>query len=300
VSGKVIAVANMKGGVGKTATTVSLAEALAVDSGARVLVVDLDAQMSASFALCGNKLLDSLIRQGETVTAYLEDAVVHQQQVRLGDYIHDGVGQVTVHGHTLPLSIIAASTDLRLTEREIIFKLTERRFSMRAIEGQVWKLMADELESIKQRYDYIIFDCSPGISAMTEVAIRLADLVIVPTIPDYISALGFATFFNGLWTSKSSRQSGLPMPRSEPHLLATRVLTNARQHRDILAAWRKGAKKKNAGFKFMKVVVPQNAAVPRALEPLDESPTFRVKWGPTMVEVLGELVAEIKGALDAA
>lgn len=69
-SGRLIAVANMKGGVGKTTTVVMLAEALAAD-GASVLVVDLDSQASVSLCLAGETVLAEMIARGRTLEAYL-------------------------------------------------------------------------------------------------------------------------------------------------------------------------------------------------------------------------------------
>jgi chromosome partitioning protein len=80
MAGKLIAIANMKGGVGKTTTVVSLAEALAADNpSASILVVDLDPQAGASVCLAGDDLLGKIIMDGRTVDAFLEDRLIKKE-----------------------------------------------------------------------------------------------------------------------------------------------------------------------------------------------------------------------------
>jgi chromosome partitioning protein len=194
MTGKLIAVANMKGGVGKTTTVVSLAEALAEDNPkASILVVDLDPQASASVCLAGEYLLAEMITKGRTLDAFLELRLIARASAKLAPRIREAVSRTTHRNNPLRISFLPCGPHLRLVEREIIYSLT-KKYSMKAIEGQTWKLFVQEFLPLNILYDYVIFDCPPGISPLTEAAIRASDLVIVPTIPDFISVFGRMLF----------------------------------------------------------------------------------------------------------
>ena len=161
--GKFIAVANMKGGVGKTTTVVSLAEALAADdAGKRVLVVDVDPQASASVAIAGDDMLAELIDDGRTLEAFLETRLIHGRKADLDAIIRKQVSTVWHSNNQLDLSLLPCGPDLRMVERELLYELTNRDFSMDAIDGKIWRLFDKDFTALKSLYDYVVFDCAPG------------------------------------------------------------------------------------------------------------------------------------------
>jgi chromosome partitioning protein len=295
MTGKLIAVANMKGGVGKTTTVVSLAEALAADDpDASILVVDLDPQASASVCLAGNKLLAEMIKDGRTVDAFLEDRLLHHEATKLAPLIHKTVSGTTHAGNQLRIALLPCGPQLLVVEREIIY-CRNKNLSMKAIEGQTWNLFKKEFVPLGKTYDYVIFDCPPGISPLSEVAIRLSDLVVVPTIPDFISVYGIAAFLKILWFSPLG---GLPRPKQLPHVLVTRF-EGTKQHKEIVERLEAAAKIKVPEIRLLRTIVKKAAALAEALGKVDEAPTFRQKYGGEVTDVLAQLVREVRGVLHA-
>jgi chromosome partitioning protein len=169
---------NAKGGVGKSTLTMALAEALVVHHRKRVLVIDSDGQVSVSLMLLPIARLQALRDSDATLVDLLGQAVLQRQAVnwrtaaasRASD-LEDGE----------ELYIVPGSMDLTLVEREI---------TSRQLDGDMRTFIRHWLTDAKTLFDFILIDCAPGISALTESWLRECDHHLVPVKPDLLAVGG--------------------------------------------------------------------------------------------------------------
>lgn len=169
--GKIIALANQKGGVGKTTTTINLAASLATLEKS-VLVVDADPQANASSGL-GVDLKE--------VDCSLYECIIDHADVR------DAIYTTDING----LDIKPSHIDLVGAEIEML-NLNDRE-----------KMIKRLLDSIRDEYDYILIDCSPSLGLITVNALTAADSVIIPVQCEYFALEGISKLLNTIKIIKS-------------------------------------------------------------------------------------------------
>ena len=157
---EIMAIANQKGGVGKTTTTINLAAALA-EKGKKVLIIDMDPQGNTSSGLGIDK--DEL----ET-TVY---------QLMIGDNTFDECVQKDIFEN---LDVLAANVNLAGIEIETM-DMEDRNYILSKI-----------IDKIKEQYDFIIIDCPPSLNSLTINAMTTADSVLVPIQCEYYALEGLS------------------------------------------------------------------------------------------------------------
>lgn len=158
--GRVIAVANQKGGVGKTTTVINLSAYLA-DSGHRVLAVDIDPQGNTTTGLGIDKSL---------VDVSIYDVLLE------GESLADAVQPTDVVGlHVLPATLDLAGAEVELSQRP-----------------QREMLLDAQIRRIRDRYDYVFIDCPPSLGLLTVNALTAADAVMIPMQCEFFALEGLS------------------------------------------------------------------------------------------------------------
>lgn len=175
---RIICVANQKGGVGKTTTSVNLSASLA-NSGKKVLLVDLDPQGNASSGLG--------VKRHEFQDRNVYHVLIGQQQI---------VNTITQTDYP-NLDILVANNDLTGAEIELIdFERREYR-------------LKDSLAEVSDKYDFIIIDCPPSLGLLTLNALSAADTFLVPLQCEYYALEGLSQLLNTAGLIKKKLNPGL-------------------------------------------------------------------------------------------
>lgn len=196
---RIIAIANEKGGVAKTTTTASLGGAL-VEKGQEVLLIDLDPQANLTLAL-----------------GITPDQVQHS----VADLLMSSNSPLSVSKETsLPgLDIIPANAEMSLAERFLPIRSNYRHILKNALNGL-------------NMYDTILIDCPPALGSVTQNALVAADLLIIPTQPEYFSAHGLRSMM-GLVTDLRAGDNPTLQYRILVTMLDIRLSAHTLIHRQL-------------------------------------------------------------------
>lgn len=175
--GKCIAVANQKGGVGKTTTAVNLSACLG-DKGKKVLLIDADPQGNASSGLGIDK-------------ANTQHSVYN---VLIGDV---SLKEAVIHTGFENLDICASNIELAGAEIELV-SMDNREFCMR-----------NAVETVKDDYDFIIIDCPPSLGLVTLNAFVCADSVLIPIQCEYYALEGLSQLMGTVRNVKKALNTGI-------------------------------------------------------------------------------------------
>ena len=223
---KIIAVANQKGGVGKTTTTINLSAALA-EAGYRVLVVDLDPQGNASTGLG----IEQSERELTTYELLLEDIAL--KDVIQATSIED-------------LAIIPATVDLSSADLELVSN--EKRSFL--LHDALRQTQMDEFE-----FDFILIDCPPSLNLLTVNAMIAAHTVLVPLQSEFFALEGLSQL---MLTIREVRQSGNTELRIEG------VVLTMYDKRNNLSQQVEQDARDNLGELVFETVIPRNVRLSEA------------------------------------
>ena len=176
--GKVIALVNQKGGVGKTTTSINLSASLAV-LGKKTLLIDLDPQGNTTTGIGINKGdIDKSIYDVLTDKCRIEEAIINTKYKRFD---------------VIPATINLAGLDIELIEKS--------KEDTSFIKGAQLK---KKLDPIKNNYDFIIIDCPPSLGIITTNALTAADSVIIPVQCEFFALEGIMQLLNTIMMAQKN------------------------------------------------------------------------------------------------
>lgn len=321
-----VAVMNAKGGVGKSTTTMMLAEALCALHGAKTLVIDSDPQASASLMLVGSERLEELQEDRRTLPDVLAAETATEMDRRLHAALQFEVSDVkdlknlALLPSNMPLAWIdrnyvktisipcqhpdcpsrepaevsgkagmdrptsavrstASAPKSAIPEPSEALGNSARKSNGVGVSEQIATL----IERIRNRFDYVLIDCPPSISVLTESWLAQADFYLAPAKPDYLSVVGLG-LLGRLKTEASLRGETFASN------LGT-VITMRRSNNKTDEHWARKLMRE-APFRCFPTEISLAVDIARAGEYAPEKRTLAAKYPSPLTGKLGDIAGE--------
>ena len=280
----VVACINLKGGVGKTHTTVALAEFSSAMFKKNVLVIDLDPQTNATIMLINEKKWKDLNKQSHTLARLFQDAFEPEKaQFDLKKTLQRSVSNVR---EVRSVDLLPSSIDLIDVQDRLASVPLGKFYATNPID-----LLRRQVRDILDDYDLVLIDCPPNLGIITLNGLRIASGYIIPTIPDILSTYGIPQIVKRV--RDFSQEINEPI---EPlGIIASKYRAQNRLHRETVEQLQK-----EQDAPMFKTIIPESANISRTAESTTELGTLTQKYGNTdVVDTYKSLTAELWKKLEA-
>lgn len=274
---KIVSVINLKGGVGKTTTTVALADALSAKFGKKVLVIDLDPQTNATLMLIGEQRWKALNDEGRTLATLFRDQIDGSDKFTLPPTLQKGVSNVAA---ATTIDLLPSSIDLVEIQEDLSLTPVTKLKNQSLVD-----ILRNATARLVKQYDYVLLDAPPSLGVITRNGLRMSDAYLIPAVPDYLSTYGIPQIIRSVRTF--AEEVGLHI--APLGLVATRVSQMMPAHKAMLQLLRTRAKEEPD--KWPPVFTehyPQGNSFANAAQASIKHSSLNSKYGP-----LGRLKVEL-------
>ena len=278
---QVLSTINLKGGVGKTTTTVAMAEFMSGVMQKRVLVIDLDPQTNATVMMIGEDRWREANEKEHTIARLFKDAL--DQDNRRFDFEATLVKGVSNVADARTIDLLPSSLDLIDVQDRLASVQPGRFYAVNPID-----LLSRAVKPHLDNYDIVIIDCPPNLGIITLNGLRISDRYVIPTIPDVLSTYGIPQILSRV--EQFSREIAEEL---EPlGIVITKYQANSTVHRNTVRQLRD-----KGNPHVFDTIIPQANQFADAAEHRGQM-TLKQKWGyGVLAEKLESLTSEIVSKL---